>query len=276
VFAQDATASHKPILTTDAPAPIGPYSQAILSGDTLFCSGQTGLNPKTGALVDGDVSAQTEQALKNLGAVLHAAGFDFNDVARTTVFLVDINDFSKMNEAYAHYFGDAKPARSTVAVAALPRGARVEIDAIARNRLRAWRQRRCFLNVNTLSMRAVGLSPALLAGAGCTSARLVATGAVATPATVMELIPEVGFDAILSTDKILGRSITMATVGSTIQIASAESFTDRTPSKPAHRDARARRDRAPRSKLRLFAQGSGRGDQRRRGRPGRTAASRTD
>ncbi len=132
VLAQDATASHKPILTTDAPAPIGPYSQAVLTGDTLFCSGQTGLIPRTGAMVDGDVSAQTEQALKNLGAVLHGAGFDFKDVVRTTVFLVDIDDFSKMNVAYTHYLGEAKPARSTVAVAALPRGARVEIDAIAR------------------------------------------------------------------------------------------------------------------------------------------------
>ncbi len=83
-------------------------------------------------MVDGDVSAQTEQALKNLGAVLHGAGFDFKDVVRTTVFLVDIDDFSKMNEAYTQYFGEAKPARSTVAVAALPRGGRVEIDAIAR------------------------------------------------------------------------------------------------------------------------------------------------
>jgi 2-iminobutanoate/2-iminopropanoate deaminase len=132
VLAQDAAASHKPILTTDAPAPIGPYSQAVLAGDTLFCSGQVGLSPRTGAMVDGDVSAQTEQALKNLGAVLHGAGFDFKDVVRTTVFLVDIDDFSKMNEAYTQYFGEAKPARSTVAVAALPRGGRVEIDAIAR------------------------------------------------------------------------------------------------------------------------------------------------
>jgi 2-iminobutanoate/2-iminopropanoate deaminase len=131
-IAQGVTASHKPILTTGAPAPIGPYSQAVLAGDTLFCSGQIGLDPRTGMLVDGDVSAQTEQALKNLGAVLHGASFDFNDIVRTTVFLVDINDFAKMNEEYAHYFGEAKPARSTVAVAALPRGARVEIDAIAK------------------------------------------------------------------------------------------------------------------------------------------------
>jgi 2-iminobutanoate/2-iminopropanoate deaminase len=130
--AQEAAASHKQILTTDAPDPIGPYSQAILTGDTLFCSGQIALNPSTGAIVDGDVSAQTEQVLKNIGAVLSEAGFRFNDVVRITVFLVDINDFSKMNETYSRYFGDVKPARSTVAVAALPRGARVEIDAIAR------------------------------------------------------------------------------------------------------------------------------------------------
>jgi 2-iminobutanoate/2-iminopropanoate deaminase len=131
-LAQETSASHKPILTTDAPAPIGPYSQAVLAGDTLFCSAQIGLNPKTGSMVDGDVSAQADQALKNLGAVLHEAGFDFRDVVRTTVFLADINDFSKMNDVYAHYFGEAKPARSTVAVASLPRGARVAIDAIAK------------------------------------------------------------------------------------------------------------------------------------------------
>jgi 2-iminobutanoate/2-iminopropanoate deaminase len=132
VLAQDAAASHKPILTPDAPAPIGPYSQAILVGDMLFCAGQIGLNPKTGTLVEGDVIAQTEQVLKNLGAVLHGAGFDYKDVAKTTVFLADIGDFSKMNDVYARYFGGAKPVRSTVAVAALARGARVEIDAIAR------------------------------------------------------------------------------------------------------------------------------------------------
>ena len=130
-LAQGVTASHVPILTTDAPAPIGPYSQAVLTGDTLFCSGQIGLDPKTGAMVDGDVSAQTVQALKNLGAVLRGAAFDFDNVVKATVFLVDINDFSKMNEAYTKFFAEAKPARSTVAVAALPRGARVEIDAIA-------------------------------------------------------------------------------------------------------------------------------------------------
>jgi 2-iminobutanoate/2-iminopropanoate deaminase len=98
----------------------------------LYCSGQVGLDPKTGALVDGDVAAQAEQSLKNLGAVLREAGFDYEDVVKTTLFLVDMNEFTTVNDVYARYFAKAKPARSTVAVAGLPRGARVEIDAIAR------------------------------------------------------------------------------------------------------------------------------------------------
>jgi 2-iminobutanoate/2-iminopropanoate deaminase len=124
--------ARKLVQTDGAPAPIGPYSQAVLDGKTLYCSGQVALIPETGNLLDGDVSAQTEQALKNLGAVLHAAGYDYSDVVKTTIFLVDMNDFTAVNAVYGHTFDGIKPARSTVAVAGLPRGARVEIEAIAR------------------------------------------------------------------------------------------------------------------------------------------------
>jgi 2-iminobutanoate/2-iminopropanoate deaminase len=124
--------SHEVILTPGAPAPIGPYSQAVRAGNEVFCSGQIPLDPATGALVEGDISAQTEQVLKNLGGVLAAAGLDASHVVKTTIFLIDMNDFAAVNDVYARYFGESKPARSTVAVAGLPRGARVEIDAIAR------------------------------------------------------------------------------------------------------------------------------------------------
>ncbi len=120
------------ILTEHAPAPIGPYSQAIQTGSELYCSGQIPLDPKTGQLVDGDVSAQTERVLENLGAVLCAAGYHYADVIKTTIFLVDMSDFPAVNAIYERYFSANKPARSTVAVAALPRGARIEIDCIAR------------------------------------------------------------------------------------------------------------------------------------------------
>ncbi len=103
-----------------------------MAGNELFCSGQVALDPQTGDLHAGDVSAQTHQALRNLGAVLQAAGMSYDNVVKTTVFLVDMNDFAAVNEVYATYFDAAKPARSTVAVAGLPKGARVEIDAIAR------------------------------------------------------------------------------------------------------------------------------------------------
>lgn len=123
---------HKAVLTPAAPAPIGPYSQAMRAGKELFCSGQIPLDPQTGALVDGDISAQAERVLANLGAVLNAAGFDFADVVKTTIFLIDMDDFAAVNAVYETRFGDIKPARSTVAVAALPKGARLEIDCIAR------------------------------------------------------------------------------------------------------------------------------------------------
>jgi 2-iminobutanoate/2-iminopropanoate deaminase len=119
------------IRTDRAPQAIGPYSQAIRSGDLLFLSGQVGLDPKTGALVEGGLEAETTRALQNLEAVLEAAGAGLDRVVRTTVFLVDLGDFQAMNAIYARAFGDTRPARSTVQVSALPRGARVEIDAIA-------------------------------------------------------------------------------------------------------------------------------------------------
>ena len=122
------------ILSDRAPAPIGPYSQALLSGDELFCSGQVAIDPATGELSGTDAASQAEVVLRNLGAVLEAAGMSYANVVKTSVFLVDMNDFAAVNEVYARYFDAAKPARSTVAVAALPKGARVEIDAIAKKR----------------------------------------------------------------------------------------------------------------------------------------------
>jgi 2-iminobutanoate/2-iminopropanoate deaminase len=120
------------IHTTAAPAAIGPYSQAVAAGAYLFISGQIGLDPATGELVEGGVDAQTRQVMANLAAVLAAAGLAFADVVKTTIFLADMNDFGVVNAAYGAAFeGVAPPARSTVAVAALPRGAQVEIDAVA-------------------------------------------------------------------------------------------------------------------------------------------------
>jgi 2-iminobutanoate/2-iminopropanoate deaminase len=120
------------ISTSDAPAAIGPYSQAIRSGDLVFLSGQVPIDPKTGELVTGDIGVQTDRALDNLAAVLAAAGCSFGDVVRTTIFLVDLADFQAVNQTYGKRFTAAPPARVTVQVSALPKGARVEIDAIAR------------------------------------------------------------------------------------------------------------------------------------------------
>ncbi len=119
------------ILTLAAPAPIGPYNQAIRAGDFVFCSGQIPLDPATGELVGDDVAAQTHQVMKNVAAVLEAASATFANVVKTTIFLIDMNDFAAVNAAYGSYFTDVAPARSTVAVAALPRGARVEIEVVA-------------------------------------------------------------------------------------------------------------------------------------------------
>lgn len=122
-----------PVSTAGAPKAIGPYSQAIdvRGGRTLWLSGQIPLDPATGELVPGDVAAQTEQVMENLGAVLAAAGAGFHDVVRCTIYLVDLADFARVNEVYGRRFPKDPPARATVQVAALPRGARVEIDAVA-------------------------------------------------------------------------------------------------------------------------------------------------
>ena len=122
----------KAISSPDAPAAIGPYSQAIHSGDLVFLSGQVPIDPGTGELVVGDIAAQTERVLDNLAAVLGAAGCSFADVVKTTIYLVDLGDFQAVNQTYAKRFSAAPPARATVQVSALPKGARVEIDAIAR------------------------------------------------------------------------------------------------------------------------------------------------
>ena len=119
------------ISTSSAPAALAAYSQAIRSGDMVFCAGQLGIDPATGELADG-IEAQAERALKNLAAVLDAAGMSFDDVVKTTCFLADINDFNDFNGVYIRFMPDPPPARSTFQVGALPRGARVEIEAIAR------------------------------------------------------------------------------------------------------------------------------------------------
>jgi 2-iminobutanoate/2-iminopropanoate deaminase len=122
------------ISTGGAPAAIGPYSQAVRSGDLVFLSGQIPLDPETGALVSGDIRKETERVLDNLGAVLAAAGCTFADVVKTTIYLTDLGDFEAVNETYARRFEMEPPARATVQVSALPKGVRVEIDAIARAR----------------------------------------------------------------------------------------------------------------------------------------------
>lgn len=122
----------KEIISTEAaPGAIGPYSQAIKTGNMIFCSGQIPIDPATGEFVSGGVAEQTDQVLKNLTEVLKASGSDLNGVVKTTVFLADMNDFTAMNEVYGRYFDENKPARATVQAARLPRDARVEIDCIA-------------------------------------------------------------------------------------------------------------------------------------------------
>lgn len=119
------------ISTENAPGAIGPYSQAVKTSGMVFCSGQIPIDPSTGDFVSEDVAEQTEQVLKNLSAVLEAAGTSLNNVVKTTVFLADMNDFAQMNEVYTKYFSENKPARATVQAARLPRDARVEIECIA-------------------------------------------------------------------------------------------------------------------------------------------------
>jgi len=128
---QTAPSPRTRIKTSQAPAAIGPYTQAVFVNDTLYCSGQIAIDPKTGHMLSDGIETETEQVLDNLGAVLRSAGMDFRHVVRCTVFLADINDYAQMNEVYAHYFSEAPPSREALQVAALPRGARIEISCIA-------------------------------------------------------------------------------------------------------------------------------------------------
>ncbi len=121
------------IATPDAPSAIGPYSQAITAGSMIFCSGQIPLDPQTGQLVQGGIAEQTRRVLRNLAATLKAAGVGLEQVVKTTVFLIDLREFAEMNSVYETFFSTEPPARSTVEVRALPRGARVEIEAVAVN-----------------------------------------------------------------------------------------------------------------------------------------------
>jgi 2-iminobutanoate/2-iminopropanoate deaminase len=119
------------ITTASAPRALGPYAQAVVAGDMVFCAGQVGIDPGTGALVAGGVAEETARVCENLAAVLAAAGIGLADVVKTTVYVVDLGDFGTVNEVYGRYFPAPHPARATVQVAKLPAGARVEIDAIA-------------------------------------------------------------------------------------------------------------------------------------------------
>ena len=124
--------ANRAVTTAGAPAPIGPYSQAVESGEWLFCSGQIGLDPESGELVGGGVGEEARRALRNLEAVLAEAGLGFERVVKTTIYLVDLGEFSIVNEVYGEFVRAPYPARATVGVAALPRGARVEIEAVAK------------------------------------------------------------------------------------------------------------------------------------------------
>jgi 2-iminobutanoate/2-iminopropanoate deaminase len=121
----------KIISTTEAPAAVGPYSQAVRVGSTIYCAGQIPLDPKSGQIVSKDISEQTRRVLDNIDAVLKAEGLSFQHIVKTTIFLTDLADFQTVNEIYASYFKQAPPARSTVQVPALPKGARIEIEVIA-------------------------------------------------------------------------------------------------------------------------------------------------
>jgi 2-iminobutanoate/2-iminopropanoate deaminase len=130
-FAARIARMKKIISTSEAPAAIGPYSQAVRSGNFLFCSGQIPLDPKSGQIVSGDIATQTRRVLDNVGAVLKAEGLTFENIVKTTIFLTDLGDFQTVNETYGSYFKQQPPARSTVQVSALPKGAKVEIEVIA-------------------------------------------------------------------------------------------------------------------------------------------------
>lgn len=124
--------SREVVATSEAPDAVGAYSQAIVSGDLVFCSGQVALDPAGGHLVEGSIADETRRCLDNLGAVLKGAAATFDDVVKVTAYLTDMDTFQEFNGAYGEYFGDAPPARVTVGVAALPKGARVEVECIAR------------------------------------------------------------------------------------------------------------------------------------------------
>ena len=121
----------KPVNTTEAPEAIGPYSQAIRVGDFLYTSGQISLDPKTMEMITGNIELETEKVLQNIEAILSAEGLNFGHVIKTTVYLTDLSEFTRMNQVYEKFFSNTKPARACVQVAALPKGAKVEIDAIA-------------------------------------------------------------------------------------------------------------------------------------------------
>lgn len=121
----------KIIVSQEAPAPVGPYSQAVEYNGFLFCSGQIALDAKTGEVFTGDIMEQTRRVMKNVGAVLKAGGLEYSHILKSTIFLTDMADFAKVNEVYSTYFKDAPPARSCVAVAALPKGVHVEIEVLA-------------------------------------------------------------------------------------------------------------------------------------------------
>lgn len=121
----------KHVVTTQAPTPIGPYSQGVISGGFLFVSGQVAIDPETNSVIEGDIEAQTERVMRNLMAVLKEAKMGPENVVKTTVYLMDMAEFARMNEVYGRYLGKEPPARSTVQVAGLPKGVRVEIDVIA-------------------------------------------------------------------------------------------------------------------------------------------------
>ena len=142
----------KIISTSDAPAAIGPYSQAIRSGDFLFCSGQIPLDPKSGQMVSDDIAAQTRRVLDNISGVLKSEGLSLGNVLKTTIFLTDLGNFQIVNEIYGSYFSSEPPARSTVQVSALPKGAKIEIEVIALRKSRRRRERYVWIRL-TVSAR---------------------------------------------------------------------------------------------------------------------------
>ena len=131
LFAAKIGFMKKIISTSEAPAAVGPYSQAVRAGSTIYCAGQIPLDPKSGQIVSGDIAAQTRRVLDNVTAVLKAEGLTFENIVKTTIFLTDLADFQAVNETYGSYFKNQPPARSTVQVSALPKGAKVEIEVIA-------------------------------------------------------------------------------------------------------------------------------------------------